>query len=141
MDHLHRLPTEILIQILKNSLDLSDLCSLIDTSPRLSSIFNNHAADITETVLKAATLSPIRRVMRIIIYIRAGEAKTREWDDISAHSLPLYNIPPPLLRKFVHLAHRVHVLAHMCLERCLQRCRARGKQASPPSWAEEQRGC
>ena len=67
MDHLHRLPTEILLQILKNCPDLSALCSLIDTSRRLSSIFDNHATDIFESVFKAVIPSPVRRVMRMVI--------------------------------------------------------------------------
>lgn len=90
--------------------------------------------------MKFAVPSHVRRVMRMVLYIRAGKLKTRKWEDVSR--LPLsrtLRLPIPLLRRFVRLAHRVHVLSHLCLERCLQRCRALGKEVGPPSWAEEQR--
>jgi len=142
MDHL---PTETLLPIFKGCTDLSTLYSLINTSRRLSAIFDNHAAEILDTVLTSVVPDPTHRLMRIILYIRAGEFKHRKWADRETHPLPLDDLPPPLLRKGVHLAHRVHVLAHLCLERCLQRCRALGKVdglppwIEPPSWIEEQR--
>ncbi|KAM7205989.1 hypothetical protein V8F33_000819 [Rhypophila sp. PSN 637] len=71
MDHLHRLPTEILLQILQNCPDLSALFSLINTSRRLSSIFEIHApAKTFELVLEASAPYPVQRLMRMIIHIR-----------------------------------------------------------------------
>lgn len=137
-----RLPTELLVEILKDCPDLSTLYSLINTSPRFSAIFDNHTTAIVEAVLKTVH-KVVRRPMDMAISIRAGEYENhpwrRDWDKRDRRNYTLQGLPSSLLRKFVHLAHRIHVLAHLCLDQCLQRCRDLGKEVGPPSWAEEQR--
>ncbi|KAM7209855.1 hypothetical protein V8F06_014761, partial [Rhypophila decipiens] len=120
---------------------------IVNTSRRLSSIFEIHApAKTFELVLEASISYPVQHLMRMISHIHAGVFKRHRWEDLS--TLRLYCSTPgdlltiPLLRRFLHLAHRVHVLAHLCLDRCLEslRCRAQsGKDIGAPSWTEEHR--
>ncbi|KAK3326852.1 hypothetical protein B0H66DRAFT_530840 [Apodospora peruviana] len=139
------LPTEVLLQILKTCTDLSALYSFINTSTRLASVFDNHAAEIVETVLRSVVPGPVRRVMRMVVYIRtggrfddqrwehediismtpaaplptdgyisAGGFRARRWEDmiIGTAAAAAEEPPPPpalLLRKFLYLAHKIHV--------------------------------
>lgn len=147
-----RLPNELLIRILKKVADFSSLNSLINTSSRLSNLFNNNAPDIIEAVLRAAVPIDIESAMRSVLQVRTQSFACQSWEE--APTFPLYHrqgfdpispkISPPILRRFVGLAHKIHILTHLCLDRCLERCKSRLGLSEdscwkPASYTEEHR--
>ncbi|RAQ57901.1 hypothetical protein COH20_004347 [Aspergillus flavus] len=147
--YLSHLPTELLFKIFQQCPDVSALWSLLTTSSRMLAIFNARASEIVDDVLNLTVPVQTRLYMRQVLVLRIGiysyssfeEAQT----DISLLSEKVIATPEQL-RSFVALSHRIHVLAHLCIERCLRRC-----MDSPlgerefhvgfcfPTWTEEQR--
>lgn len=128
-DLLQQLPIELLLDILKKCPDFTSLWSMVNTSPRLSSLFDNNALEIVEAVLDSAVPTPIRSLMRAVIHIRTRSFECQTWEEERNFSLATRSsqalgpaTSPAVLRKFVGLAHKIHVLAHLCINRCFQRC-------------------
>lgn len=127
-DVLHQLPNEILLDILKSSPDFSSLWSIVNTSSRLAAVFNSQAIEITEAVLSCTVPIPTQPLLRAILHLRFSsfDASLTE-----ARNLPLsFAFPSPTsvdegkIRGFVLLAHKIHVLAHGCIDFYIQRCMA-----------------
>lgn len=138
-----RLPNELLIRILKQATDFSSLHSLINTSSKLSDLFNSNARTAVEAVLSATVPIDIESVMRSVLQIRTQSFFCQNWDE--APTFPLDHrqgfdpispaISPSILRKFISLAHQIHILTHLCLDRCLERCKSRlGELSEVSSW-------
>lgn len=152
---LHRLPNELLLEVLQQCPDFSALWSLIHTCTKLRSLFSDNPTMVVESILKnSAVASPTRSLMLAILHIRNKSFTYCTWDEDRQHFiLPDDDLcfpptlPPVLLRKFISLVHRIHTLAHTCLDHYLQCFNAAAletpnhtKQATlPPSWFEEQR--
>ncbi|UDD59203.1 hypothetical protein AFCA_006625 [Aspergillus flavus] len=147
--YLSDLPTELLFKIFQQCPDVSALWSLLTTSSRMLAIFNARASEIVDDVLNLTVPVQTRLYMRQVLVLRIGiysyssfeEAQT----DISLLSEKVIATPEQL-RSFVALSHRIHVLAHLCIERCLRRCMDSplGERKFPvgfcfPTWTEEQR--
>ncbi|ROW10133.1 hypothetical protein VMCG_02019 [Cytospora schulzeri] len=130
---MYRLPNELLINILKKSPDFTTLNSLIETSSRLFLLFSNNSHEIVEAVLAAAVPTETESVMRAVLQIRTRTFRCRSWNEAPEFPIKeyqgLYPISPKasprLLRMFVGLAHKLHLLTHSCLDSCLDRCRPR----------------
>ncbi|EEA18611.1 hypothetical protein PMAA_008990 [Talaromyces marneffei ATCC 18224] len=137
MAALWNLPTEIVIQMMKHSANLSCLWSLINVSSRFKLILMTHAWDIIENVITKTTPSCIRALMRIVIatrtspdlfigvsdvaaYLLKRKVITRDTDKVSDR-LMLQNKSPQVLHDFVKLAHTIHGVAHACLDLYMER--------------------
>ncbi|KAL3703656.1 hypothetical protein TMatcc_010845 [Talaromyces marneffei ATCC 18224] len=144
MAALWNLPTEIVIQMMKHSANLSCLWSLINVSSRFKLILMTHAWDIIENVITKTTPSCIRALMRIVIatrtspdlfigvsdvaaYLLKRKVITRDTDKVSDR-LMLQNKSPQVLHDFVKLAHTIHGVAHACLDLYMERV----LRAKPP---------
>ncbi len=130
-DVLHQLPNELLLDILRSCDDFTSLWSLINTSPRLSSIFQSRALEIVEALLESTVPTPIRSLMRAVVRIRTGSFECQTWEEAREFSMTGQTSPsqplgpatsPVVLQKFVGLTHKIQVLAHSCIDRCFQRC-------------------
>ncbi|RAL02203.1 uncharacterized protein BO80DRAFT_42216 [Aspergillus ibericus CBS 121593] len=145
MSSLLQLPNEILADVLRHCPDFSTLWSLIHASSRLSAVFDARAGEIVNAILLASVPPPTRDLIQAVVTIRLGSFEFQSYYQFLRHPLAVCQgldptVPPPLLRKLVGLAHRVHALAHLCLNRCLRRCESvLCPGASSPSWTEEQR--
>ncbi|KAI1170191.1 hypothetical protein F4777DRAFT_135040 [Nemania sp. FL0916] len=172
---LDQLPVELVVQIMLESHSLSTLYSLICASARLASVFRGSAVEITKGVMQRTVPAQMRIFLRAVIQLRsspfplilnAGLAK--QSTRLCSHLGCTPASTPEILRSFICLAHRIHVLAHECIDHyrrvciamnpsCLddptfrgydgtlvvQTVRPRGKpyqpkDTGPPSWAEEQ---
>ncbi|KAJ5113937.1 hypothetical protein N7456_002471 [Penicillium angulare] len=119
----------------------------------MSSVFDERACDIVNSILNTKIPSPIRGLMQGVLsshngtfrtYLPSHELHGSNWCDVR----PLTSVSGTLLQLkwFVQLAHQVHVHAHLSIEMCIQRCLQSplGQQKHPenfetPSWTEEQR--
>lgn len=141
-DYLQQLPGEILLEIFLQSPDFDSLQGLIHTSRRLSLIFEADAQRIVDGTLDRCSVpTETKSLMRAVVSIRTGafryafDKTPQSWE--AARQVPLERYqgpagdhwrdssPPPtpaLLRRFVALVHRVHVLAHELGDGCLGRC-------------------
>lgn len=121
-----RLPFEILLPVLKLAPDFSSLWSLVNASPAASAVFDAAALEVVEAVMVATT--PVRTQSLLRTFINA-EASGRFPDLAEARQLPRPAIPawaPPVEqhgeahplwpRRFLLTAHRIHTLAHGCIE-------------------------
>ncbi|RFU29553.1 hypothetical protein B7463_g6770, partial [Scytalidium lignicola] len=151
-DLLHQLPNELLLNILKKCPDFSCLWNLINTSPRLLSIFNRCAPEIIEAILCSTISASTEPLMRAVIGIRSRSFECRTWTEAKNLSLATQSptrtlrfsnppIPAAVLRKFVLLAHNIHVLTHVCIERCLQRFLSTTANPAPVAAAEAAAAC
>lgn len=156
---LDELPTEMLLEIYKNCPDFSSSWALANTSRRLSLVFDTYAAEIVEAVLKSTVPHHVAILMNGVVKTRTDSLGDVDFINLilfaySHHSgytnptLPLslmsqplsHEASPALLRRFMGLAHNIHLIAHLCIETCLQRfTSALGTPAGPPSWLTEQR--
>ncbi|KAL2020403.1 hypothetical protein VTK56DRAFT_8446 [Thermocarpiscus australiensis] len=172
---LEQLPAELLIKVLRLSPDLTALHSLLLASPAITRVFSQAARDITDAVVSASLPLPTQAAVGAVMRIRASAHDCRSAADVSIlaqekdpRPLPSAAATPALLRRFVALAHEIHVLAHACLENYIDRClalrparlrdpnfrypgtgtawlaRPEGEPyevpaQEPPSWIEEQR--
>lgn len=126
---LSNLPTEIVIQIMKHSLDFSCLWALVKASSRFSSILMAFAWEIVEEVMIETTPPCTQIMMKLALIIRTSPDFFTGLDDVSHYaierkqlkSFPHQQIAPQLLREFVQLAHNIHAVAHACLDFYLKR--------------------
>ncbi|KAE8334001.1 hypothetical protein BDV39DRAFT_3364 [Aspergillus sergii] len=147
--YLSQLPTELLCEIFQQCPDVSALWSLLNTSSRMLAVFNASASEIVDAVLNLTVPAQTRLYMRQVLALRTGTHTYSNFEDAQTDRFLLCEkiiANPEQLRSFVLLSHRVHVLAHLCIERCLQRCLASplGQRKYPvgfifPTWTEEQR--
>jgi hypothetical protein len=148
-----KLPNELLLTILKQSPDISTLWSLSNTSARVTVLFRNHALETLNAVLEATVPLQARILMRAVLALRAGTTPCQNFLDAMDYLVEKWEPWPAVVASadvvmgFVWFAHKVHRLAHACLESCLQRCLSRPllarRRYSPtfgqPTWTEEQR--
>lgn len=140
---LDRFPTEILIRIARTT-DFTSLYALINACHRFLGIFDKYAIEIVESVFNSSPIpDETKSYMRAVIHLRTGAFKYTKLrldsytsrHHASQYPLKLYNHPedgiltaatPALLRKFVTLAHQIHILAHDLLDECLKSCHFNG---------------
>ena len=179
IDPFQRLSTELLLKIIKLLPDFTTLRSLVMASERIESIFSGAPHEIVAAVMpsSAPNENEIYTSMIAVIAIRTGThvcqdaSQVKDWVlDMQKNKTPLSAMPVSalLLRKFVGLAHRIHVIAHACLDYYVAKCQALkpaqladphfryprlssswlvrpdGEETElpdlePPTWAEEQR--
>ncbi|PIG82147.1 hypothetical protein AARAC_000092 [Aspergillus arachidicola] len=147
--YLSRLPAELLYEIFQRCPDVSALWSLLNTSSRMSAAFDARASEIVDAVLNLTVPVQTRLYMRQFLLLRTGIHSYSSFEEAQTDRFLLCKriiATPDQLRGFVALSHRVHVLAHLCIERCLQRCldSPLGQRKYPmgfifPTWTEEQR--
>jgi hypothetical protein len=153
-DLLHRLPTELLIEILKHCSDFTSLWSLIHVSRHLQTVCHTNAVVIFNAVLSSSLIpAEIRSVMWGVLCVRAGSFQSQTLAHAAEFAVNIQEgadsglshliVLPGLRWKFVRLTHRIHSLAHSCIDSCLQSCSAfstaQPASLGPPSWTEEQR--
>jgi hypothetical protein len=153
-DQLSQLPVELLVIVFQHCTDFTSLWSLISTSSRLSSIFNERACEIVSTILNTTVPSPTRVLMQAVFSMQKGlfaynslrEAQSLGTGYVQYEPLECVSGTSSQLRGFVRLCHHVHVLAHMTIKSCIQRCldSPLGQRHYPegfedPTWTEEQR--
>ncbi len=117
------------MHIMKESPSLSALWSFINASARLAGIFRGSALEITEAVLQCTVPDQTQVFLRAVIQLRSSlfppslDAATRP----ATLGNPLGPAPvttPEILRSFILLAHRIHALAHECIEHYIKTCMA-----------------
>jgi hypothetical protein len=139
MAALWNLPTEIVIDIMKHSTNLTRLWSLVNASSRFELIFMAHAWDIVENVMTKSIPACTQALMKIVLATRvspdlfigisdvAGYMSKREVivgvgdkDSNKPREKSLGPMPqsmsPQVLYDFVKLAHTIHGVAHACLD-------------------------
>ena len=89
---------------------------------------NNSALKIVEVVLDSAVPAPNQSLMRAVVHIQSRSFECQTWEEVRGFSLATQSspalgpdTPPAVLRKFVSLAHRIYVLAQLCISRSFQR--------------------
>ncbi|KAE8312576.1 hypothetical protein BDV41DRAFT_538817 [Aspergillus transmontanensis] len=147
--YLSQLPAELLYEIFQRCPDVSALWSLLNTSSRMSAVFDARASEIVDAVLNLTVPVQTRLYMRQFLLLRTGIHSYSSFEEAQTDIFLLckkVTATPEQLRSFVALSHRIHVLAHLCIERCLQRCLESplGQRQYParfyvPTWTEEQR--
>ncbi|KAL5357188.1 hypothetical protein BJX96DRAFT_144030 [Aspergillus floccosus] len=152
MDSLSCLPSELLFEIHRRCSSFSCLWSLLNTSSRLRSVFNERANDIVHTVLNSTNPVQTRVRMRIVLAMQTRSLSAQRYESIESTQSAQWILSeslvasPEQLRQFVRLSHRIHVMAHLCIAECLENCLA--SPISPreiplnlegPSWTEENR--
>ncbi|OGM47285.1 hypothetical protein ABOM_003829 [Aspergillus bombycis] len=147
--YLSQLPAELLYEIFQRCPDISALWSLLTTSSQMLAVFNSRASEIVDAVLNLTVPAQTRLYMRQVLVLRTGIHSYYSFEDAQTDRFLLCKrimATPDQLRTFVALSHRVHVLAHLCIEGCLRRCLASplGQREYPvgfiiPTWTEEQR--
>jgi hypothetical protein len=133
-DVFHRLPNELRLKIIKASPDLSSLASFIDASPTMSALFDTYSLEVFEAVMAATVPACIQSLMRAVLRVQVSSAWScyyhgvEEMRNLSLKSSPPLEVadtyPPELLRCFLVLAHRIHMLAHSCIDHYIQRSMA-----------------
>uniref|UniRef100_A0A093VQM8 F-box domain-containing protein n=2 Tax=Talaromyces marneffei PM1 TaxID=1077442 RepID=A0A093VQM8_TALMA len=126
---LSNLPTEIVIQIMKHSLNFSCLWALVKASSRFSSILMAFAWEIVEEVMIKTTPLCTQILMKIALIIRTSPDIFTGVNDVSDYaterkqlkSFPHQQMSPQVLREFVQLAHNIHAVTHACLDFYLEK--------------------
>lgn len=149
---LSQLPAELLYEIFQRCPDFSALWSLLNTSSRTLAVFNVRASEIVDAVLNSTVPVQTRVHMRQVLALRTGTYSYSSYAEAQNSRVNQFQLSrkiiatPEQLRSFVKLSHRIHVLAHLCIDRCLQRCLESplGQREYPvgfrfPTWTEEQR--
>lgn len=153
VDHLSKLPTELLVSIFQQCTDFSSLWSLIHTSSRLLSVFDEWACDIANAVLNTKVPSPTRAPMQGVLSLHKGTFLCRtpenELSEFDWAEVPLFeNLSGALsqIKWLIRLAHHINIFSRLNIEQCLKRCLQGplGQREYPPgfetpSWTEEQR--
>ncbi|KAE8150196.1 hypothetical protein BDV25DRAFT_154794 [Aspergillus avenaceus] len=147
--YLSQLPVELLFEIFLQCPDLSSLWSLLNTSSRMRAAFNSKASDIVDSVLNLTVPVQSRLYMRQVLVLCTGLHSYSNLEEVLDDKLLLTErivATPAQLRRFVALCHRVHVLAHLCIDKSLQRCldsplgqKEYSIDFKQPTWTEEQR--
>ena len=130
----HRLPVELRLKIIRASADLSSLWSLIDASPTMAIVFNTYAVEIVDAFIATTVPSSIQCLMRAVLRVQASSVLSchyHSWEESSNIILETSNQLDPAeinnpepLRRFLSLAHKIHVLAHTCIDHYIQRSMA-----------------
>ena len=120
------LPAELLLPILNQAPDLSSLWSLINASPAAARMFHAAPLEVIEAVMAATMHTPI---LSLALPVLRGLAFSQFPNLEEARWLPSSSLPPwpsqtsmqrtqhPLWpRRFLRTAHRIHSLAHGCVE-------------------------
>ncbi|KAF5854798.1 hypothetical protein ETB97_011374 [Aspergillus alliaceus] len=149
---LSQLPAELLYEVFQRCPDFTTVWSLLNASSRTLAVFNTWAPEIVNAVLNSTVPVQTRVHMRQVLALRTGtysyasyaQARRSRWRRSQLSQKVIAT--PAQLRTFVKLSHRIHILAHLCIERCLQRClnSPLGQREYPigfrdPTWTEEQR--
>jgi hypothetical protein len=166
-----RLPKEDLLDIIKLSSDLSCLWSIINASPTVAALFTKFGLEIVDAVVAATVPVHTQALMWALLRARASCYPSLEEARKITSILPTPMSPteikdPKSLRYFVSLGHKIHVLAHACIDHYIQESltlrpstlvefpsdgsiedrfeMAKGhsyqpRNTGPPSWVEEQR--
>ena len=144
MAALWNLPTEIVIEMMKHSPNLSCLWSLINASSRFKLIFMTHAWRIVENVMTKTTPGCTQAFMKMVIATRTSPDLFIGINDVAGYTskrkviigvgdkvsdrprekslgLMLQNMSPQALHDFVKLAHTIHGVAHACLDFYIER--------------------
>lgn len=131
-DFLGRIPPELLLHLMKLSAGLSSLRSLIYASPDCYRLFDSWSIEIIEAVMAATVPASIRCRMRANLRweLLGGPKTLDEAKSVpcitSINSTPLRSDDMQLLpsslsaRRFLNLAHRIHMLGHACLDHYIQ---------------------
>lgn len=124
MAALCNLPTELVIEIMKNSANSSCLWSLINVSSRFKSIFMAFAREIVEEVVTRTTPDCTQTLMRMAVATRTSPdvgdvARYRQRGKFFG-PMPR-DMSPQLLYGFVESAHTIHSIAHACLDFYIER--------------------
>ncbi|KAK9778971.1 putative F-box domain-containing protein [Seiridium cardinale] len=175
IDVFGRLPVEIRLSIMDHCHGPSSLWSLIKASRAMSSVFEGYGAEIIENNIAKTVPVQTQTVMRAVFRTRIGCGPG--FDD--AKNLTKVNSHPiiedkdneksdiELPRRFLTLAHRIHTLAHACIDHYIEKsltirpasvakfpnkihnlrkkdgesedCRYQPRITGPPSWVEEHR--
>ncbi|KAH8815740.1 hypothetical protein F5884DRAFT_191133 [Xylogone sp. PMI_703] len=157
-DPFGRLPTEILLKIIKISPSFSSLWSIVNSSQTMAILLNKFAAEIIETTIKATATGQmqelIRAVLRAQVSCRLGLEEARNL------VCKKYPVPTPLsadeiqdsksLYYFLSIAHNIHVLAHACCDHYIKASLAISPSAfikfnryngDVLAWYDEAEGC
>ncbi|KAI0099758.1 hypothetical protein GGR51DRAFT_534980 [Nemania sp. FL0031] len=137
---LDQLPVELILHIMKLSPSLSALWSLINTSGRLAAVFHGAALEIITAVLQSTVHDEIQVFIRAVIQLRSSAFPPSL--DIARQPAMLYSpispppaITPEILRRFLHLAHGIHVLARECIDHYIKVCVAMNPSClDDPTW-------
>lgn len=136
---LSNLPTEIVIQIMKHSLNFSCLWALVKASSRFSSILMAFAWEIVEEVMIKTTPLCTQVLMKIALITRTSPDIFTGVDEVCEYaterkqlkSFPHQQMSPQVLREFVQLAHNIHAVAHACLDFYLEKLKYLKPQRIP----------
>lgn len=118
----HNLPVEILLEIMRQSTDLSSLWSLLNASVAFTSAFHEAASAIVGEIVSSTVPYQIQPLMQAVLQLQTSSFPYKDVSDIE-HLFEEITTPQPLdlptapglLRRFISLAHNIHVLAHECL--------------------------
>lgn len=120
-DVFERLPKEVLLDIVKLSSDFSCLWSIIISSRTVAVLFTKLALEIINAVAAAIVPDQTRALMWALL--RARVSNYRALDEArnvtSTTITPLSSIDTKdsnSLRYLVFMGHKIHVLAHMCID-------------------------
>ncbi|RAO68066.1 uncharacterized protein BHQ10_004078 [Talaromyces amestolkiae] len=130
-----RLPTEILIEIVKLLPNFSSLWALMSAFPRFEFLFLQLPFEIFDTFLEKETPPCIQALMRVALVTRISPSWFPDIKDVTKHmsrhktfdlyfeALPQHIEEPHLtskvafaVRDMVEVAHKIHAVAHACLE-------------------------
>ncbi|KAL2809647.1 hypothetical protein BJX63DRAFT_435023 [Aspergillus granulosus] len=154
------LPTELLVSIFHQCPDLSTLWSLLHTSSRLWRTFNTRTSEVVNSVIGSTVPVQTRGLMTQVLALQTNSSPLASYAEARVcgkgfkwyrpTNTPTVAATSDQLRRFVSLAHHVHILAHLCIEDCIRNCLAcslsknKGQRNFPldfktPTWIEEQR--
>jgi hypothetical protein len=111
---------------MKAAPDLSSLWSFIDASPIMAVVLNTYAVEIVDAVITTTVPVQIQSLMRAVLRVQASSVVSYYYHSLSETrnlSLKMSNPlerteieTPELLRRFGSLTHKIHVLAHSCID-------------------------
>lgn len=131
-DPFRRLPSELLLKILKGLPDLSSLWGIVSTSTAVGEVLSAYAVEIVEAVIFSTVPVSIQCLMYAVLQVRASETAgnctllgLRSLPGQHRSSLAETKIDKPeLFVEFLSLAHSIHVLAHTCIDHYIQKSMA-----------------
>lgn len=122
------LPTEILIMIMRCSVNFTSLWSLINTSSRLNLIFMTAAQEIVGYIMTETTPICLRHLMKIVLVTRTLPNSLLHIKDVVKYMSGETILEPfqqevssQVLRDFVELVHNIHSVAFACLDFCIEK--------------------
>ncbi|KAI0201411.1 hypothetical protein F4808DRAFT_425115 [Astrocystis sublimbata] len=124
---LNELPVELVVHVMKELPSLSALWGFINANARFAAIFRDHAIQITEAVLQHTVPGQTRTFLRGVIHLHSSlyppnlDAARPFRGGLSDDFGSALVTSPEICRRFVLLAHRIHNLAHECIDHYIQR--------------------